>query len=207
MDEVDLFYTLFEKEIDYNSLSADKLLPWLQDESLKEFYQSARTDEAPQERGNLKMTDTEKRQAMFGGGSVTDNPNRFTYFPAHQINDARGGVVLASYSWSDDARKWDSMIEAERYLFALRNMESLFGEDIKYFYTGFGKTQSWALDPYAFGEAAVFTPGQLSAFHLDIPTNEGPIYFAGEHVSLKHAWIEGALETAIQAAIDIHEAD
>ena len=96
------------------------------------------------------------------------------------------------------------MIIMERYLFALRNLESIFGDDIKYFYTGKGQTQSWGNDPYAFGEAAVFTPGQLSAFHSDIPTSEGSVYFAGEHVSLKHAWIEGSLETAIQAAIKIH---
>ena len=190
----------------FDDLEEEELLPWFQEESLRKFYQSAKI-EAPTPSLDSDSSDSKKQIPMFGGGSVTDNPNRFTYFPAHQIKDAKGGVVLASYSWSDDARKWDAMIEAERYLFALRNMEFIFGEDIKYFYTGFGQTQSWALDNYAFGEAAVFTPGQLSAFHLDIPTPEGPVFFAGEHVSLKHAWIEGSLETAIQAAIDVHNLD
>lgn len=199
--------TGLESAIDVRSLSDEVLLPWMQDEAAKHFYKSVKPESLLKQDDLLESHNEEARKAMFGGGSVTDNPNRFTYFPAHQIDDAEGGVVLASYSWSDDARRWDSMIEKERYLFALRNMEALFGTDIKYFYTGFGKTQSWALDPYAFGEAAVFTPGQLSAFHLDIPTNEGPVYFAGEHVSLKHAWIEGALETAIQAAIDVHGQD
>ncbi|MGW9432965.1 FAD-dependent oxidoreductase, partial [Streptomyces decoyicus] len=35
---------------------------------------------------------------------------------------------------------------------------------------------------------------------------EGPVHFAGEHVSLKHAWIEGAVETAVRAAIAVNEA-
>lgn len=189
------------RNVDADS-DVEYLLPWLQNKEAQAFYESAKQEVAVNARSVGKTA--EERQAMFGGGNVTDNPNRFTYFPAHKIEGSEGGVILSSYSWSDDARRWDSMIITERYLFALRNMEAIFGEDIKYFYTGRGQTESWANDPYAFGEAAVFTPGQLSAFHSDIPTPEDTVYFAGEHVSLKHAWIEGSLETAIQAALDIH---
>lgn len=32
------------------------------------------------------------------------------------------------------------------------------------------------------------------------------MHFAGEHVSLKHAWIEGAVETAVRAAMAVNEA-
>jgi monoamine oxidase len=66
-------------------------------------------------------------------------------------------------------------------------------------------TQSWARSPYAFGEAAVFQPYQLTYLHPNIPTQEGPIFFAGEHTSLKHAWIEGALESAIRVAQEVKE--
>ena len=34
---------------------------------------------------------------------------------------------------------------------------------------------------------------------------EGRIHFAGEHCSLYHAWIQGALESGIRAAREIHE--
>ena len=34
---------------------------------------------------------------------------------------------------------------------------------------------------------------------------EGRIHFAGEHCSLYHAWIQGALESGIRAAQAIHE--
>ena len=36
--------------------------------------------------------------------------------------------------------------------------------------------------------------------------SEGRIHFAGEHCSLYHAWIQGALESGIRAAKTIHEA-
>lgn len=140
-----------------------------------------------------------------GGGSVTDNPNRFLYVPSHPVPGSDGGVVLASYSWSDDARKWDSMADDDRYRGALKGLVEIHGWQAAMFYTGKGKTQSWTQNPYAFGEAAVFTPGQMTSFHLDIPKKEGPVYFAGEHVSLKHAWIEGCLETGTRAALQIHE--
>jgi monoamine oxidase len=142
---------------------------------------------------------------FFGGGSVTDNPNRFVYYPSHPVPGSPGGVVLASYVWADDAARWDSLDDDERYAFALRGLVALHGERILPFYQG-GATQSWLRNPYVFGEAAVFTPWQLTQFHLDIPTVEGPVHFAGEHTSLKHAWIEGAIESAVRAALEVDEA-
>ena len=142
----------------------------------------------------------------YGGGSATDNPNRFMYYPSHPVPGSQGGVVLAGYSWSDDAARWDSFEDHERYGYALQNLQSVHGRRIEVFYTGAGQTQSWLRDPYACGEAAVYTPHQMTSFHLDVVRAEGPVHFAGEHVSLKHAWIEGAVETAVRAAIAVNEA-
>jgi monoamine oxidase len=142
----------------------------------------------------------------FGGGSAADNPNRFMYYPSHRVEGSTGGVVLASYCWSDDAARWDSMRNAERYVYALRNLQALHGRRIEVFFTGRGATKSWARDPYAFGEAAIYTAHQMTSFHLDVSRPEGPVHFAGEHTSLKHAWIEGALESAVRAALAVHQA-
>jgi monoamine oxidase len=128
------------------------------------------------------------------------------YYPSHAVEGSPGGVVLASYSWADDAARWDSMDDDQRYAYALRGLVSLHGERILPFFTGRGQTQSWMRNPYAFGEAAVFFPGQLTQLHLDIPTQEGPLHFAGEHTSLKHAWIEGAIESAVRTALEVNGA-
>ena len=142
---------------------------------------------------------------IFGGGSVTDNPNRFAYYPSHPVPGSLGGVILASYTWADDARRWDSMDDHDRYAYALRGLQELHGDRIEVFWTGRGATQSWARDDYAFGEAAVFTPGQFTEHHPVIPKPEGVLHFAGEHTSLKHSWIEGALESAVRVALEIAE--
>lgn len=141
---------------------------------------------------------------VIGGGSVSDNPNRFMYYPSHPVAGSEGGVVLASYTWADDASRWDSMADSDRYLYALRGLQEVHGRRIEAFYTGRGRTQSWMLDPYAFGEAAVLAPHQLTEFQPAITRAEGPVHFAGEHTSLKHAWIEGALESAVRAALEVN---
>lgn len=142
---------------------------------------------------------------VVGGGSVSDNPNRFMYYPSHPVPGSPGGVVLASYTWADDASRWDSMEDDDRYAYALRGLQEVHGERIEVFFTGRGQTQSWMRDPYAFGEAAVLAPDQLTWFQPAISRPEGPVHFAGEHTSLKHAWIEGALESAVRAALEINE--
>lgn len=138
-----------------------------------------------------------------GGGSATDNPNRNIYFPSHKVEGSEGGVILASYTWADDAIRWDSIPDDDRYAYALGGLVDLYGADIVQFFTGYGQTQSWIEDYYAMGEAAVFAPGQITELHPYIAPPEGNVFFAGEHTSLKHAWIEGALESAIRACLEI----
>ncbi|WP_405712367.1 FAD-dependent oxidoreductase [Streptomyces sp. NBC_00046] len=141
---------------------------------------------------------------VIGGGSVTDNPNRFMFQPSHPIKGSAGGVVLASYSWSDDALKWDSLNDDERYPHALGGVQDVYGQRVEVFYTGVGATQSWMRDPYAYGEASVLLPGQHTELFADVRSVEGPLHFAGDHTSIKPAWIEGALESAVRSALEVH---
>jgi len=140
-----------------------------------------------------------------GGGSASDNANRFMFFEhAHPMEGSDGGVMLASYSWADDALKWDSYADEERYLRALAGVQAVFGRRCEVFFTTKCRTQSWMRDPYAYGEASVLLPGQHTELFPDVPTSEGPLHFAGDHTSVKPAWIEGALESAVRTALAVH---
>ncbi|WP_194892583.1 flavin monoamine oxidase family protein [Catenulispora pinisilvae] len=139
-----------------------------------------------------------------GGGNISDYPSRFTYFPSHAPQGSRGGVVLAAYCWSDDAMRWDSLTPGERYALALADMARIYGNQVYTEFTGIGATQSWARARYALGEAVVVTPGQLHELHPATRTVEGRVHFAGEHTSLKPAWIEGALESAVRTFLEVH---
>ena len=177
----------------------------------------------------------ETKNTIYGGGSVTDLPNRFMYYPSERMGSGKGGVMLVSYSWADDARKWDSMSHYERFTYALENVaitHAIHDEDAGYeerlqaqqkikdlcvFDPEKYKndqndiigaaTVSWMQNPYAFGEAAIFYPGQLESLHKSIISSEwdSKVHFAGEHASLKHAWIEGAIESAVNAALITNE--
>ncbi|MEU6589167.1 NAD(P)/FAD-dependent oxidoreductase [Streptomyces sp. NPDC046881] len=150
--------------------------------------------------------DQPEAAGVIGGGSVSDNANRFMYHPSHPVPGSPGGVVLASYSWADDALRWDSLDDDARYPHALCGLQEVYGQRIEVLYTGAGRTQSWLRDPYAYGEASVLLPGQHTELLPSIPTPEGPLHFAGDHTSVKPAWIEGALESAVRAALEVHTA-
>jgi monoamine oxidase len=139
----------------------------------------------------------------YGGATITDSANRFIYYPSHSPSDSRGGVILASYTWSDDANRWDSILPEDRVSYALKGLTDIYGRGILKYFTGKSKTQSWMQNFYAYGEAAIFTSGQVLGLHPYVSTPEGPIYFAGDHTSMKHAWMEGAIESAIRVALEI----
>ncbi|WP_260610955.1 FAD-dependent oxidoreductase, partial [Streptomyces sp. WAC06614] len=151
--------------------------------------------------------DQPEAATVIGGGSTTDNPNRFMFQPSYPVEGSAGGVVLASYSWADDALKWDAFDEEERYPRALAGLQDVYGQRIEVFYTGVGRTQSWMRDPYAYGEASVLLPGQHTELFPHVRTPEGRLHFAGCHTSVKPAWIEGALESAVRTALEVHQAD
>ncbi|MFJ3904998.1 FAD-dependent oxidoreductase [Streptomyces sp. NPDC090025] len=150
------------------------------------------------------LRDQPEAAQVIGGGSTSDNANRFMFEPSHPVPGSPGGVLLASYSWADDALKWDALDDEERYPKALGGVQDVYGQRVEVFYTGMGRTQSWMRDPYAYGEASVLLPGQHTELLPDVATAEGPLHFAGCHTSVKPAWIEGAVESAVRAALEVH---
>jgi len=58
----------------------------------------------------------------------------------------------------------------------------------------------WHDDTYSGGAFALFDPGQQTLLHTHIHSPAGRIHFAGEHTSLYHAWIQGAIESGLRAA-------
>jgi len=164
---------------------------------------------------------------IIGGGTITDLSNRFIYYPSQSIGAEGNGLMLACYCWADDARKWDSMSHKDRYIYAIDNIAVAHApEDLKEqrriknlavfdpdarpaegYADGIvgAATVSWMQNPYAFGEAAIFSPGQLHLLQefIEQPEWDGKAHFAGEHTSLKHAWIEGAIESGIRAALEV----
>ena len=143
----------------------------------------------------------ETDEGIYGGGSVTDLPIRNLYYTDYGKESGRG-ILLASYTWSEDAQRWGSLPPHERIEQALENVAAIHPQVLQEFEVG--ASVMWHDDPFAGGAFALFDPGQQTLLHDEIVKPEGRIYFAGEHASLYHAWIQGAFESGLQAAMAIH---
>ncbi len=145
----------------------------------------------------------EEDDGIVGGGSVTDLPIRNLYYPEHGRETGRG-VLLASYTWSEDAHRWGSLTPEDRVIQALENVAQIHPQILETF--EFGTSKMWHHDEFAGGAFALFDPGQQTLLHEAIIAPEGRIHFAGEHASLTHAWIQGAIESGLRAADEVHRA-
>ena len=145
----------------------------------------------------------EDEDGIYGGATVTDLPIRRMNYPTPDPAVKRG-VLLASYTWGQDALQWGAMDPETRQEEALDDVERIHPR-IREVYE-VGDSHAWYADRWARGAFAMFAPAQQGALHADIVRPEGRILFAGEHCSLYHAWIQGALESGIRAAREIHEA-
>jgi monoamine oxidase len=144
----------------------------------------------------------EEDDGIFGGGTMTDLPIRNLYYPDHGRETGRG-VILASYTWSEDAQRWGSLKPDDRIIQALDDVAEIHPQITKEFEVG--ASWMWHDDEFAGGAFALFDPGQHTLLHDEIVKPEGRIHFAGEHASLYHAWIQGAFESGLRAAIAIHQ--
>ncbi|MBI1353161.1 MAG: FAD-dependent oxidoreductase [Acidobacteria bacterium] len=63
----------------------------------------------------------------------------------------------------------------------------------------------WAEDPWTRGAVRLFAPGQSYWMFEAAIRPEGRIHFAGEHLSPWAGWMNGALETGLQAARAVNE--
>jgi monoamine oxidase len=67
-----------------------------------------------------------------------------------------------------------------------------------------GASVVWSQDPFAAGAYAFFQPHQERELQDAIVAPEGRYFFAGEHTSTQHRWMEGSIESALRAALAAH---
>ena len=150
----------------------------------------------------------------YGGQSTTDTPSRWIVYPSYGIGD-KGKGILITYCWSTDALSILPASDEQRKTIALRDLQYLYPNvKVAEEFTGKWKSVHWAAD-WSSG-VADFLPGQFQHLYKALQEPEGPapeienklFYFAGEHISTRHGWIVGALDSAGNACSqmfpDIH---
>lgn len=142
---------------------------------------------------------------IYGGIGWTDRLNECVLYPSGGFNDEKG-VLVTAYS-----SRWTNPSAPEA--FAELSHEHRFQicrDSVEAFHPGRsahlekGVTVAWGLTPYSEGVAAIW-PGGLTGIsprppeYLELLRPEGPIVFAGEHLSYQPAWQEGAVLSAYEA--------
>lgn len=149
---------------------------------------------------------------MNGGYSTTDLPIRSIFYPTDHLfcpDDAdcspgTPGVMTAAYNIGLDAVRVGGFGDRQRFNFIKRNVEEVHGLPKGYLdkLVDDHKTINWNEEPYAKGAFSSNLPGQLLNFGYDSLTPEynNRMFFAGEHTSSKHGWMQGALYSGMLAA-------
>ena len=147
----------------------------------------------------------ESEDGIYGGGTYTDLPTGITYYPADNATarDPRvtnnGGVMLASYTWGMPARRMAAMPTAERHDFTIDQLSKIHPQLQQNGMVEKVVSWSWDNNPLSGGAFCWWSPGQHETLYRHVIAPEGNIFFAGEHASLTHTWMQGAIESALRA--------
>ena len=142
---------------------------------------------------------------IFGGLAWTDRANENVIYPSNQFGAARG-VLVAAYvtGWTnrDNPQKFAAFSDAERLRISRDSIEALHPGRSRLLTKG--ATVGWGLVPYSEGVGALWGngPGDTSgrgAQYAELLKPEGPIVFAGEHLSYQGLWQEGSALSAHEA--------
>ena len=143
----------------------------------------------------------EAEDSIYGGISWTDRLNENVVYPSGGFG-APKGVLVAAYAagWTrpDNPEAFAKLSFAERVRVARESVEALHPGRSQLLSKPI--TVAWSQTPWQTGIGAVWsTDGDRGATYAELLRPEGPIVFAGEHLSYLPQWQEGAALSAHEA--------
>ena len=141
-----------------------------------------------------------------GGASYTGGVARQTYYLPSEGDPALGAVLLASYTIGADAEALSAMGDEERAAAVLADLSTMHPQLRTPGMVLGTVEQLWGEDKWSRGAATVrWRQSQelREAQRQAAARRQGSLFFAGEHCSTMPAWIEGAIESAVDAVHEI----
>ncbi len=139
----------------------------------------------------------ERNNSMYGG--YVDGE----FAPGSPAVSAGPGVLLASYSWGQDARRLGQLPVEERVQAVVREVARIHPQVAEPGMVDDVASMFWDAYPWTNASFAELLPGQQSTLHDHAAAAEGNVHFAGEHTSLDTGWIQGAVSSSLRAVRDI----
>lgn len=149
-----------------------------------------------------------------GGQSYSDLPIRTVVYPSYGVGtDTPTTVLIASYCWTEDARRLGALMDqgtdADTQLLklVLKDLALIHKVSVRFLETQYVDhfAWDWSHSPLTMGAFAFFGPGKFGDLYdsLNVPAANGALHFAGEALSVRHAWVVGALDSAWRAVKEI----
>ncbi|MBQ0804625.1 MAG: FAD-dependent oxidoreductase [Sulfitobacter sp.] len=138
--------------------------------------------------------------------TLTDRMTRGTYF--FDNGPDKPSVICLSYSWMTDALKMLPLPIEKRVSLALSTLAKIYPDvDIASHILGEPITMSWEDDPNFLGAFKGALPGHYRYNHrmyshfmqAEMPPEQRGIFLAGDGISWTPAWVEGAVQTGLNA--------
>lgn len=138
--------------------------------------------------------------------TLTDRLTRGTYL--FDLGDDRPGVICLTYSWMSDALKMLPQPLERRVELALSALEKVYPKArIRDHIIGDPITVSWESDPNFLGAFKGALPGHYRYNHRmfghfvqdGLPDHQKGLFLAGDDISWTPAWVEGAVQTGLNA--------
>ena len=138
--------------------------------------------------------------------TLTDRLTRGTYL--FDNGDNQPAVICLTYSWMSDALKMLPHTVEHRVRLALSALKKIYPDvDIASHIVGDPITVSWEADEHSLGAFKGALPGHYRYNHRmyshfmqdDLPAHQRGIFLAGDDISWTPAWVEGAVQTALNA--------
>lgn len=144
-----------------------------------------------------------ERGNTLGVKAKTDLLLATQWFPSSKAT-SKAGVLTASYNVDMDATRLKNLTNERRFDLIKRQVEQIHGLPRNYLDRVVIDhiTVDWNSNPYSLGAFSWYDVGQKGRFSYvsTLPEYNNQLFFAGEHISPFHAWMQGALQTGMLAA-------
>lgn len=142
---------------------------------------------------------------LYGGLAWTDRLNENVIYPSDGFGSPRGVLVaayVAGWTNTDNPQKFADLTDDERFRISRESIEALHPGKSKLLSKGV--TVGWGKVPWSEGVGAIWPDfagggGARTGQYAELVKPEGPIVFAGEHLSYAGLWQEGSALSAHEA--------
>jgi monoamine oxidase len=145
-----------------------------------------------------------EKDGIKGGASFSGEGVRQTYYPSVKFNPEHGSVMLASYTIGDDAQRMGMMSESERFDYVQNTVSKIHPELNEPGVIVDKASIAWGNYKWSAGGCTIhWDDADKSQNYLSAQRAQNTLFFAGEHCSRFPAWLQGSIESALEAVYDI----